>query len=331
MQVPINYLQERFPVFGYSTLQKYKADKESKSFFESKKDFYLFLEANYLLELKARKNLMKILDFKDIYFLSKLDYIENYIYEPNPIKSLIKDFKNLKQDSFIYFPELILEIIKHVQNNAIDSKDEINKNVNQIVKNFNKKYKKQEIIENFEKKILSKNLNYFDYWVIIEMIINVKKYTELLEKGKGVINYETLKQINSVEFETNNNVLEISTINPNNKEEIFFLEYNKKTNKIIIREKIDFNRNKSKDKEVSKDKKLRTKKLEEPKWIYFSNDNVDLYLDHLFNFIEINYEDKYFQYNSLRIPLDTFLNSSSISQNVEKKGTTPKKIRRVIL
>jgi len=72
-------------------------------------------------------------------------------------------------------------------------------------------------------------------------------------------------------------------------------------NKIIIREKIQSNRNKDQIKEI------RTKKLEEPKWVYFSENNRDIYIDHVFNFIEINYEDKYFQYNSVRFPLDILL------------------------
>jgi len=297
MQIPINYLQERFPVFAYSTLQKYKAEKESKSFFESKKDFYLFLEANYLLELKARKKLIQILNLEDIYFLSKLKNIEKYIYKPNPIKSLIQDFKNLQQENFIYFPEIFIEIIKYMEKNNIKSPEKINNYAKQIVKNV-KKYKKQKIIENIEKKISIENLNYFDHWVILEIIINIKKYNELLENK---VNYNKL--INS---ETENNILELLITNPNNKEEIFFLEYNKKANKISIKEKVDFIRNKNKNTN-NNNKELRTRKLEEPKWVYFSKNNLDIYLDHSFNFIEINYEEKYFQYNLLRFPLDILL------------------------
>jgi len=314
MQIPINYLQERFPIFSYSTLQKYKTDKESKSFFKSKKDFYIFLEANYILELKARKKLIKILNFKDIYFLSKLEKIEEYIYKPNPIKSLIQNFKKLQQDNFIYFPELFMEIIndlqknnliksKNINKNKIITKEKIDKHVSQIVKSFKKIYKKQDIIENLEKKILfNKELNYFDNWVILEMIMNAKKYNELTELKTD---YKKITQTNLIDFKTDNDILELLVTTPDNKQEIFFLEYNKKSNKILIREKINFNRNKNKT--LLANKELRTKKLEEPKWVYFSENHIDLYIDHSFNFIEINYEDAYFQYNLLRFPLDVLL------------------------
>lgn len=304
MKIPTSYLQERFSIFGYSTLYKYKNDKESKSFFESKKDFYMFLEANYLLELKARRKLIKILTFKDIYFFYHLKNIEEYIYQPNPIKSLIQNFKKLPENNFLYTPELLIEAIKYIENHKNKSTNEIQSEIKQLTEKLivelKKKHKKQTVIENFEKKFLSKDISYFDQWVIIEMIINIKKYqSAILNKS---INYEKFTQINLLDFEPNNNIniLKIK-IHNYNKTEIFFLEYNKKLNKIIIREKIQSNRNKDQIKEI------RTKKLEEPKWVYFSENNRDIYIDHVFNFIEINYEDKYFQYNSVRFPLDILL------------------------
>ena len=306
MKISTGYLQERFSIFGYSTLYKYKNDEDSKFFFGSKKDFYMFLEANYLLELKARKKLIKILTFKDLYFFHNLNNIEKYIHQPNPIKSLIQNFKKLPKNNFLYMPELLIESIKYIEKHKHKSTNEIQSEINQLTKkltiDLEKKHKKQTIIENFEKKLSLENVNYFDNWVIIEMISSIKKYLSILSDKNQKIDYKYFKQLDLIDFDTNNNILEI-TVPTNNikKQETFFLEYNKKSNKIIIREKIESNRNKNQIKEI------RTRKLEEPKWVFFQEDNIDKYIDHLFNFIEINYEDKYFQYNSLRIPLDILL------------------------
>lgn len=297
MKLSTNLLYERFPIFGYSTLHKYKNDKESRFFFSSKKDLYLFLEANYLLEFKARKKLIKTLDFKNIFFFSFLKKIEEYIYEPNPIKSLIKSFKKLNIVNFPYFPEIFIELMKNMKD---IEKNQLELKIEQLVKNYS--YDKQTILENFENKLLSKDINYFDQWIIIEMILNIKKYLSILIDKNYKINYGLFKELNSIDFDTNNNLLKI-TIPTNNlkKQETFFLEFHKKSNKIIIREKIESNRNQNKIKEI------RTKKLEEPKWVFFQEDNIDKYIDHLFNFIEVNYEDKYFQYNLLRFPLDKLI------------------------
>ena len=303
MQISTNYIQERFPIFGYSTLHKYKNDKDSNYFFNSKKDFYFFLEASYLLEFKTRKKLIKTINFKDIYFFTYVKNIKEHIYQPNPIKSLIKSFERLTSKNFLYTPELLIEAIKYIKNYKNKSKEELQSDINQLVEKLIPKltnYNKQTIIEKFEQKLLSKDINYFDQWVIIEIISNIKEY---LSGEKNTIDYKYFKDLDLVDFNTNNKVLEITvpTNNSSKKKEIFFLEKNKTSNRITIREKIESNRNKNQIKEI------RTKKLEEPKWVFFSEENTDKYIDHLFNFIEINYEDKYFQYNSVRLPLDIFL------------------------
>jgi len=299
MKLSTNLIYERFPIFGYSTLHKYKNDKESKFFFGSKKDLYLFLEANYFLEFKARKKLIKTLDFKNIFFFSYLEKIEEYIYEPNPIKSLIKSFKKLNTINFPYLPEILIELIKNMKD--IKNNSEIKLKIEQLIETHS--YDKQIILEEFEDKLLSKDVNYFDQWIIIEMILSIKKYLSILVDKNYKINYELFRELNLIDFDANNNLLKI-IIPTNNfkKQETFFLEFHKKSNKIIIREKIESNRNQNKIKEI------RTKKLEEPKWVFFQENNIDKYIDHLFNFIEVNYEDKYFQYNLLRFPLDKLYN-----------------------
>lgn len=269
MKIPISYIQERYPLFAYSTLQKYKAEKEGQSFFSSKKDFYLFLETNYLLELKARKKLINILDIEDIYFLSKVNDIEEIFYENSIVKSLIIKLKRLNKNNLVY------ELTKE-----------------------KKIYTKLEFIKNIENKLKLKNINYFDEWILLEMIINFKKYIEYINNIlKNNIEYSKMKEELELKKITNK-IYMLKVRNSYYQEQIFFLEKNKKNSKIIIKEKIESQR------KTNVNKKIKKRELQEPKWVNYNDEKIDLYLDHTFNFIKINYEQKYFQYNLLQIPIE---------------------------
>jgi len=269
MRVPINYLQERYPLFAYSTLQKYKAEKEGEHFFSSKKDFYLFLEANYLLELKARKKLINIFDIKDIYFLSYINNVQEIFYENSIYNALLTKLQQLNKN--------------HLKYELTKEKEE---------------YSKWEIINNIENKLKLKNINYFDEWVLLEMVVNLQKYIKYVQSILITkMEHDKIKE----EFELkkiNKEICKLKVKNSYYQEQIFFLEKNKKNPKIIIKEKIEPQKKNS----ISKNTKKR--ELREPKWVNYSDEKIDLYLDHTFNFIKINYEKKYFQYNLLQIPIE---------------------------
>ena len=268
MKIPINYLQERYPLFAYSTLQKYKAEKEGDHFFDSKKDFYIFLESNYLLELKSRKKLINIIDIKDIYFLSHINNIEDIFHQNSIIESLLEKLKTLNKNNLKY---------------ELTKEEEI--------------YSKYEIVKNIENKLKFKNINYFDEWVLLEMIINFQKYINYINILKNKMEHYKIEE--EIELKKQNNeVYMLKVKNSYRQQQVFFLEKNKKNHKIIIKEKIEPQR------KTNTNKKTKKRELQEPKWVNYNDEKIDLYLDHTFNFIKINYKKKYFQYNLLQIPIE---------------------------
>jgi len=264
MQIKIIDLYDRFPFFSYSLFQKYKVETETQPFFKSKKDLYFMLESNYFMEYKSRKKLIKYLEIKDILPFIVLD-LSNYHLSDNLTKAILQNFINLENEK-------------------------INLNFKYIYK-YSSKFA---IYENFENKINTikniEGLDKFDSWVILEMIINLKRYKEFLPLLMNEIkNYSqkiSQKQYLEIHGITNKTfIISIHDGSNTNTRRKFLFRKNIKTNNIEVYEYF----------------KTREKKLTEPKWVKFSKENKDIYLDHKFNYLIIDYERNNILFNLITI------------------------------
>jgi len=257
MKIKISNLYDRFPFFSYSLFQKYKVDNEEQPFFKSKKDLYLMLESNYFMEYKSRKKLIKYVEIKDLLPFTVLD-LSKYHLSDNPIKSLLQDFIELE-----------------------------NENIELQYGNIYKYSSKIEIYENFENKInmikAIESLDKFDSWVILEMIINLKRYKQFIPM---LLKENPEKYLNADTKEAKLFISVNDGSNTNAQREFLF----KKTkNNITIFEYFKMG-----------EKKTREKKLVEPKWVKFSKENKDIYLDHKFNYLIIDYDRSSIFFNFIK-------------------------------
>jgi len=258
MQIKIADLYDRFPFFSYSLFQKYKVDSEEQPFFKSKKDLYLMLEANYYMEYKSRKKLVKYFEMKDLAPFTVLDLSKYHLLE-NPIKSLLQDFIGLE-----------------------DKKIELQ---------FGSIYRyssKLEIYENLENKINTikniEGLDKFDNWVILEMIINLKRYKQFLPfLIKDLEN--NLNQYFDIEFHDNDIIMSVYDGSKVETKRKFLLRKSNNTNNVIVFEYI----------------KTREKKLAEPRWVKVFKEGKDIYMDHKFNYLIIDYDRNSVFFNFIKL------------------------------
>lgn len=263
MEISISNLYSRFNFFSYSTFQKYKKDKcENKPFFSCKKDFYQYLEIMYQLEFKSRKKLFNIFEEKDFLILS-------LIFDKN---NSIENLENLSVN-------ILNQLLKESQ--LISPFDIDNFHIGQPI-SYQEKIELFFQIYNNINALKQKDWSDFDEFIFFQILDNLKRFYNLKN------NYTNIFDISNI----SKNIITIFPNSSNNKDNYFEetkLIFNFKENLIEIYEEEEIN------------SKIKKTKLKEPKWLFKNRFNKYSFMDHKFNFLTIDKEEKKIFYNGISI------------------------------